>query len=55
MMSVEYSVEIKVGYVFDLHELTRPFEKIKPEESHLEPRWDPVSYTHLTLPTNREV
>jgi len=39
-MGVEYSVEIKVGYVFDLYELIRPFEKIKPEESHLEPRWD---------------
>ena len=28
---------------------------IIPEKMNIEPNYDPVSYTHLTLPTNREV
>ena len=41
--------------LLSLQQIHKTFEKGTVNENHVLRGLDPVSYTHLTLPTNREV
>jgi hypothetical protein len=39
-MSTDYYIELAVGFEIHINDLLAPFEKISPEKSHLEDRYD---------------